>query len=1775
MDETLEIRQARHRASVKWLLSKAYNNRVPDNLKEPFYRDHENQERLKPKIIVDLGNATLYCQTLSNLYSDPNYQSLNHWSILQTLARKGVPVNESKDMPLTETVLIQTNPLRIMAHMAVIESLMLLFAKEIASGDRVNNAIKRISGSNYQSPAGANTEQTLLSWVSYTCSALKKRVERDISTGVTDEQGKRLQTPDIPPVRDFQDLCDGICLALLLSYYCPKAVQWTDVRINYLPAVEDSIHNVLIVSNFSERHLPYNVFHMLPEDITYMRGSMKLNLLVLLADLFNLFEIHPANCVNYPGMDSLEVIAKQNAGANEHGFYHRRGLTMPTVTPIPDLRSDLDQPTGSPTTRPQFQVTYTNSSSGFIHKPVPQTIQQQQQPPPQPQISSQQLQQSDYHINVENTHYDNEAFIVHKSRGITTLSSMHMQQQQQQQQQDPLMPARLRQAKEKNNHETKADERGDNVPAGRPSNWDQNRRPSYAGRRSRRNSSSEDSQLTIENFGGSQDQLNAIDRFERERDRERKLSNTTIEPVAAVRSSIIDARGTLQLGYDTDSGSEKQDHDTEKQQQQQQEQQQTLKRQPSYDNVSLAGNSQSRTSMTSTNNNQTQKHSNSPDITDEPPRDPNATLTRKSSNASMHMKSSNWQNNQNDLFDDDTRSLDSAYKLSNMRMKLEEKRRRIETALMRYQEKMSQDDLEGDYMKWETMSNDSKRTSDIDPNELDKYQQIAIMNMNLQDLQHDIQRLASQQAQQMQAQQLLQAQQIANMLNQQQQNFGSQQHLADPYSPRPLSHQANYGSSPHLPQAFNNSGLNPYSRPPSRDPYQQQQMPPAMPLQFINDAGQYMYAQQQPVPQYNAIPMHYNVSADNNAVPYNNSNHTYIGGPPTYSNQTHQQQQQQQQQQPHPTYIPRQSVYDDYIPPQSMMVREPNMSPQPNNYYVHEQQPPPLSQPQLQSGSQQYSNQRRTWAQSSFDHSQMIDVNAWQTPRKSQPPPSQRSDDGSSAWGSPQMDSNMQHQQQRSSIQQNGDSQTYPIHSSPIHSQRVPAGGGVNNVQRQHSMTNLRENIRSPNVATPKASSAPTPPDDVMAPQSICFIGDEDDVDELDRSLLEKMQNTGLSEYSFPIHHNQQHQQQQCFERNNSAEDYNEMMPQKLNITSGNLTYRIPSPQRPHLHANSFQDPRASDRNTNEKGFYISFDDDQPKRPKPPLRAKRSPKKEKSMDSVDHQVSPKVDINSFYEDGIGVIVEPKLRPKIYNHRNAEINATGSQKLNLNNNSGKATYNKYTDSPIQLSQVMAMGNNDNKNEHAKLINNSHNNHNIDCSQLQTPPPTPKQAITASPTLQRKSSPVITRQQLADSKSQALVIGTDVSSLDPESVDEMERRKEKIMLMSLQRRQQQEEAKERKEQEAARKRELEREKEEEKQRKKEEQMARRAAILEQHRLKKALEEAEREGKTLDHRSDLMHKPVSQTTVTRTRTQKSTRPRPKTIHVDDGSVDISEASSISSRGKKGSSSNITGYGQLSSNSMRRDYYRGSQDSLTVKEPNVVERGRTLSRISVAKGSSLNFRGRKSNSLMNLCDSGIGRATPPRRAPSPGMATLSRQMPSPSGPGSLPPGLISKRRGMDDGSSDVSSSTPNSMMDYSGPKLYKQPAAKSNRGIILNAVEYCVFPGAVNREAKQKVLEKIARSEAKHFLILFRDAGCQFRALYSYTPETEQVFKLYGTGPSQVDEVMFDKFFKYNSGGKCFSQVHTKHLTVTIDAFTIHNSLWQGKKVNLPSKKDMALVI
>lgn len=156
--------------------------------------------------------------------------------------------------------------------MSVIEALMMLYAKEVTSGNRIHSAISKLTSGSV--PAGLNSEQLLLLWVSHTMAALRHRIDRELAMNeLVDEQGKKLRTPDIPaPVQDFNSLCDGVCLAYLIAFYCPKIMPWYQIRISYLPTVDDSLNNVLLICNFSARHLPFTVFHMMAEDITYMRG---------------------------------------------------------------------------------------------------------------------------------------------------------------------------------------------------------------------------------------------------------------------------------------------------------------------------------------------------------------------------------------------------------------------------------------------------------------------------------------------------------------------------------------------------------------------------------------------------------------------------------------------------------------------------------------------------------------------------------------------------------------------------------------------------------------------------------------------------------------------------------------------------------------------------------------------------------------------------------------------------------------------------------------------------------------------------------------------------------------------------------------------------------------------------------------------------------------------------------------------------------------------------------------------------------------------------------------------------------------------------------------------------------------------------------------------------------------------------------------------------------------------------------------------------------------
>ncbi|XP_015607322.1 patronin isoform X4 [Cephus cinctus] len=1643
VSDGFDTRQAKQRASVKWLLSKAYNNRVPDNLREPYYRDHEDQEHLKPQIVHALSNAELYCLALANIYSDPNYHNQNHWGILQALARKGVYVSEPNNTQLTETILIQNSPLKMSAHMAVIEGLMVLYAKEVVTGDRVVAAIQRFNPQT-EVTVPADHEKGLLLWISQASQALIAKIQME------EGAGDKTRLPELPAAKDFQSLYDGVGLAAVVAFYCPGELNWMDIRVSKRPSVADALHNLSMVHAFCVRCLPYSIFHMQPEDVTYRRGSMKQNLVVFLADMYNVLEIHPVKCVRYPGEErALQFL--DACPRNSHGVAHKRSLPQ-SIAPIPDLRSNLS------VSAPGFTVAKA-APIGSVKK-------------------SQSLQQTTEHSHDDRRIGSEDGFVVHRGKGVPTLSSV---------------------ADEKSSARAEA--------AGRPSNWEDQRRSSYAGRRSRRNSVTDDSQLTIENFGGSQDNLH---NFGRNPDKEVGVhigKRSTTEPTLPARSSVQDVYGSgVQLILSDNGYNNEEPGRLRRQASNSSLNNVALKNiLHSNDNDNTDGETTKMASFANLSRQSSEKGINftymEQDREDPPAKSsftskkqgqsngngfaekkttfatlPNTTTWQQQSNQQM-------QQTEHHAADENGGNTVMASQLNNIRMKLEEKRRHIENekrkmevVMSKQRQKVGKAAFLQAVTKGKVKSPSSSTSGGDSP--VDHTPPNPINSGSAGETPTSIAETS-----------LVVTQQT------------SQEKPQRPFSLKEISEDVRDVEHKWLEQdgsaPFIETRRTPDIENMDLDQYHQSISQPTLNCHRMNSSLSEIQADiQRLASQQNQIQQQHLMSQ-------------------------HQQQMQQQLQQLQS--LSQQHMQNYAIPPMNPMTPRIQDSQQ-SQFYLHDQ-------PQIQ---------RRTWRQPPIGQSlanEMTAAGYQQNPdSRYSPQPTVYQQDprlyqDTITWGSqsPQQKGFVLHhdasQEQRylnggdhslCNNQMNHPPAAYPSPAT-LFNQTPPSSASPQHRNAVHRISQLMSESPEPKRSTvhhiPITCESPTekrqaavlhtpvpaPPVDDMEPQNISFIGNDDDLAQGIRGL---------------------------------------------HITSGSRTYRIPSPTRPPISRNSFQ-PHPSLReatpppsstpevtpldptDAGEKGFYISFDNDAPKKPKPTLRVKRaSPKKERSVSSYIEQ-----------ED---FTVRPESPPASAAERQRQMEAQRDLERERLRQAEEREQQRQEMRDRELQKEM----------------------------------------------ERERQRERQRDGSAEGRQAAgtgvgLVIGNQLTNPDPNSLDEMERKKERIMLLSLQRRQQQEEMKERKEAEAQARREQEKLKEEERARKKEDDRQRRAAILEQYKLKKAIEEAEREGKVLDKELLNAIKP----TKLRNKTAAG-RPRPKTIHGDAG-ADLDSGVLTPSRGKKGSSSNLS-TASLMSPTMRRDYYRGSQDSLTAahlddRRSGSLYQGGSLRVSSVDSpddggGSSpcrsVNQLGRRSSYKTSRdSDSGLGTSTPPRRAPSPGVGGM-RHLPSPSGPGSLPPGFMTKRRVYDDGSSDISS-TPSSMMDYNGPRLYKQPTTKSNRGIMLNAVEYCVFPGTVNREAKRRVLEEIARSESKHFLILFRDAGCQFRALYSYCPDGEEVSKLYGTGPKLVNDRMFDKFFKYNSGGKCFSQVHTKHLTVTIDAFTIHNSLWQGKKVNLPNKKDMALVI
>ncbi|XP_046460076.1 patronin-like isoform X45 [Daphnia pulex] len=1662
--------QAKQRASVQWLLSKSYSHQVPEDVKEPFYRDVEDQEYLKPSVVHALANAELYCLALAHIYADPNYSQLNHWGVIQALARKGVYVAEPSDVALTETTLIHTSPLRMSAHMAVMEGIMNLFVKEVVSAERVVAAIRRFADLDAsQTPAPKEAEQALLLWITKACQSLKKRLTAEVD-------GHGEDVPNFPELRELGDLSDGMSLLGLLAFYAPDLVDWTRIATNEPFSMADCLYNLELVHKFCSESLPNNIFHLGLEDIVYMHSSVRQNVLAFLADLFYILEVRPAKCIRPPGLmrDRFPINeGKSNAIRRQGSLQERDRTKRQTVHEANSPQIGTPQMSGSPRRR------------------MDQLEQSQQQ-------LQQQQQQPDG---------GDESFVVHRGKTVPTLYNVVTGG-------EGATPrgSRVAAIKERFNMDTKAEERGEDRsssssgPAGVPSNWeDRKSGTSYAGRRSRRNSITDDSHLTIENFGGSQDNLSM---FGRNPDKEPAtvqqsgrrpsidaFTPDSIPPTAGTPSTPAGVNYWRRNNDRTRSQENLSDYLMDNRDVEEQLDRRSRASSPTYSSISSTAKSGSHNG-----NKQFVIIASNPSEPADLYEDPRVNLARATNFAELSKLRESLGSNSaiNIVYMQQDKDPIQSAKGSAVGSPVSQHGRRISE---------NQRKLGGGITIAEAMSSTSwePQTPVVDkmdgrlealmPDDMNSTTDLYSIRLKMEEKRKRIESDKRQQE---------------LLANRQREKVGKAAFL----QVRAMMGHHGYMMNPNTGNYMDAHG-------PPQGGYMMQ-TPPRHPMDNPYDAQQHYYANgsqfNQPDPQ---DPYYYS---------------------PARTQQPHPMQQQQPQQQqppPQPHYQQQQQGYGG-----------PPAAGSPHGY------PAPSPQHNYPSAADQ---------RAPFRLHAPNDLAAEPVVLRSPANPKQQAEIPELHRGS------VHNQQQPPKVQQpeqrpQSATITRPVPATrtitPIRSS-VPSNGGG---QSSSSTSAAGSPIGSGGVFH---AAMPTPSIDDMEPQNVSFIETPsatgaDGVDEADLQLPRRLRN--------------------------------------LNITSGNRTYRIPheatqsSPPRPALLKTFRASPSPSSSSPvspspssvylapqpnssgsespdeavldegvktaklkenveADRGFIITFDDvaTGPKRPKPQLGAKRQPSPKKlSTYSAPSETTP-------------VSSSPA-----YNHNNKSGSSReGSPRRSL---SSMARENRDDYSPF-TPDSRDSGFGQNSQEELKLFN----------------------MATAIPgTLPGSDRTLRDYDSQDDENPTGLVIGDELVNPDPDAMDEMERKKEKILMQSLRRKQQQEEARQRKEQDALQRKEEERSKEEEKQRKKEDEKARRAIIFEQYKIKKAMEEAEKEGRPYEM-PDQMGSKSGPKMRSKNNNSTPSRPRPKTIHVESGPPEsytphsraVSTMSAMSSKGKRGSGNNLT----ENRNDSRGDGVRGSNptlsrrgsnsslhgDSQTPNRYRTMERGHSgrkdlsVPRYGQSGGSTRNSREdlygsrnyRGSNSSLNDADSYEAYHTPLVHSGRKGSGFM-------TGPGSLPPGLVSKRRGFDDGASDVSSN-----QDYIGPRLYKQPAARSNRSIILNAVEYCVFPGVVNREAKQRVLEEITRSESKNFLVLFRDGGLTFRALYSFNPEKEEIIKMYGTGPKLVNDTMFEKFFKYNSGGKCFSQVHTKHLTVTIDAFTIHAGLWQGKKQSLPNKKDMTLVI
>ncbi|KAL3996819.1 cell division control protein 42 [Sarotherodon galilaeus] len=363
-----DFNRAKICASVRWLLSKSYGSaeNVPVELRDPLYKDQYEQEHLKPAVSKLLLSPEIYCRAQALLaqahgVSQPASQGppADNSALLQFLIKKGF-APKVQDVDVTEEDLT-SSPIKTKAHLALIDSLMSLAAKETVG--QVKMAVEA-----EQMGVGAPWENGLLFWVNRLNQKLRETTEEEEppkSQNCTDLQPvqdscqstrwywklvpiryrkDKVQsklTPTFPLVSAVKDLSNGCAIAAVLHYYCPSLLPLEDVCLKDTMSVADSLYNLQLIKEFCESSLQ-SCCPLAVEDMLYAPLTLHLNIMSFIAELLEWFEIkkpdfvqpvQPIDLTDVSGLTDCISPVSGNSNSGSPSFIFKQPF-VPISSPV-------------------------------------------------------------------------------------------------------------------------------------------------------------------------------------------------------------------------------------------------------------------------------------------------------------------------------------------------------------------------------------------------------------------------------------------------------------------------------------------------------------------------------------------------------------------------------------------------------------------------------------------------------------------------------------------------------------------------------------------------------------------------------------------------------------------------------------------------------------------------------------------------------------------------------------------------------------------------------------------------------------------------------------------------------------------------------------------------------------------------------------------------------------------------------------------------------------------------------------------------------------------------------------------------------------------------------------------------------------------------------------------------------------------------------------------------------------------------------------------------